>query len=148
MLKEFKNFAMRGNVIDMAVGIIIGSAFGAIIKSLVSDLLMPPLGLLFGDVNFSDLFIILKQGSSPAPYQTLALAQEAGAVTLNYGIFINTLISFLVIAFAMFLLIRSINRLQKEEQAPPAEPTTKDCPYCTTTIPINATRCPHCTSEI
>lgn len=148
MLKEFKNFAMRGNVIDMAIGIIIGSAFGAIIKSLVSDLLMPPLGLLFGDVNFSDLFIILKQGSSPAPYQTLALAQEAGAVTLNYGIFINTLISFLVIAFAMFLLIRSINRLQKEEQAPPAEPTTKDCPYCTTTIPINATRCPHCTSEI
>ncbi|MEA3351304.1 MAG: large-conductance mechanosensitive channel protein MscL [Chloroflexota bacterium] len=148
MLKEFKNFAMRGNVIDMAVGIIIGSAFGAIIKSLVSDLLMPPLGLLFGDVNFSDLFIILKQGSTPTPYQTLALAQEAGAVTLNYGIFINTLISFLVIAFAMFLLIRSINRLQKEEQAPPAEPTTKDCPYCTTTIPINATRCPHCTSEI
>ncbi|MBU0512066.1 MAG: large-conductance mechanosensitive channel protein MscL [Chloroflexi bacterium] len=149
MLKEFKDFAMRGNVIDMAVGIIIGASFGAIIKSLVADILMPPIGLLLGDVDFANLFIVMREGTSPEPYFSLALAQEAGAVTLNYGLFINTIISFLIVAFAMFLLIRSINRLKKEEEAAsPAAPTTKECPYCMTTIPIKAVRCPHCTSEL
>jgi large conductance mechanosensitive channel len=148
MFKEFKNFAMRGNVIDMAVGIIMGSAFGAIIASLVNDIVMPPIGLLLGDVNFSDLFVVLKVGDVAGPYATLAAAQEAGAVTLNYGTFINVIITFLIVAFAMFLLIRSINRLEKKEEAPPAEPTTKECPYCTTEIPIKAVRCPNCTSEL
>ncbi len=149
MLKEFKDFAMRGNVIDMAVGIIIGASFGAIIKSLVADILMPPIGLLLGDVDFANLFIVMREGVSPGPYLSLALAQEAGAVTLNYGLFINTLISFLIVAFLVFLLIRSINRLKKEEEAAaPAAPTTKECPYCMTTIPIKAVRCPHCTSEL
>ncbi len=148
MLKDFKEFAMRGNVIDMAVGIVIGSAFGAIVKSLVDDILMPPIGLLLGDVDFSNLFAVIKAGTTPPPYETLALAQEAGAVTINYGILTNTIITFLIIAFAMFLIIRGINRLQRKEEAPPAEPTTKECPHCATTIPIKATRCPHCTSEL
>ncbi|MBC8496399.1 MAG: large-conductance mechanosensitive channel protein MscL [Chloroflexi bacterium] len=149
MLKEFKDFAMRGNVIDMAVGIVIGSAFGAIVKSLVDDILMPPIGYILGNRDFSDLFLLLKAGSVPGPYESLALAKEAGAVTINYGLFINAIISFLIIAFALFLVIRSISRMKKvEEQAPPAEPATKDCPYCFTTIPIKAIRCPHCTSEL
>jgi large conductance mechanosensitive channel len=148
MFKEFKEFAMRGNVLDMAVGIIIGTAFGAIIKSLVDDILMPPIGFLFGDVDFSNLFVVLKAGSAPGPYDSLSAAQELGAVTLNYGVFINTIISFLLVAFAMFMLIRSVNRLQREEEAPPTEPTSKDCPYCFTSIPIKAVRCPHCTSEL
>ena len=148
MFKEFRNFAMRGNVIDMAVGIIMGSAFGAIIASLVNDIIMPPIGLLLGNVNFADLFVVLKAGDIAGPYATLAAAQEAGAVTLNYGTFINIIITFLIVAFAMFLLIRAINRLQKKEEAPPAEPTTKSCPYCATEIPIKAMRCPHCTSEL
>lgn len=148
MLKDFKEFAMRGNVIDMAVGIVIGSAFGTIVKSLVDDILMPPIGLLLGDVDFSNLFAVIKAGTTPPPYETLALAQEAGAVTINYGILTNTIITFLIIAFAMFLIIRGINRLQRKEEAPPAEPTTKECPHCATTIPIKATRCPHCTSEL
>lgn len=148
MLKEFKEFAMRGNVLDMAIGIIIGSAFGAIVKSLVDDILMPPIGLLLGDADFSNLFIVLQGGDPTGPYSSLALAQEAGAVTMNYGIFINSIISFLVIAFAIFLLIRSINKIQKEEEAPPTEPTSKNCPYCTTEIPIKAVRCPNCTSEL
>ena len=152
MFKEFKEFAMRGNVFDMAIGIIIGSAFGAISKSLVNDILMPPIGLLLGDVDFVELFLVLKAGETAGPYATLAAAQEVGAVTLNYGIFINTVITFLIVAFAAFLLVRSINRLQKEheqeEEAPPAEPTTKECPYCITEIPIKAVRCPNCTSEL
>jgi len=148
MFKEFKEFAMRGNVVDMAVGVVMGAAFGAIVTSLVNDLLMPVLGLILGNADFANLFIVLKQGSVPGPYDTLALAQEAGAVTLNYGLFINAVISFLIIAFAIFLLIRAINRLQKEEEAPPAEPTTKECTYCFTEIPIQATRCPNCTSEL
>lgn len=148
MLKEFKAFAMRGNVIDMAVGIIIGGAFGTIVKSLVSDVIMPPIGMLLGGVDFSDLFILLKEGTSPGPYATLALAQKAGAVVISYGVFINAVISFLIIAFAVFMLVRSINRLQREKEAPPAEPTTKECTYCFSTIPIKATRCPHCTSEV
>ena len=148
MLKEFKEFAMRGNVVDMAVGIIIGAAFGSIVKSLVADVIMPPIGLLLGNVDFSNLFIVLKAGTQAGPYLSLAAAQEAGAVTLNYGVFINTVISFIIIAFAVFMIIRAINRIQREEPAPAAEPTTKECPFCLSTVPIKATRCPHCTSEL
>lgn len=148
MLKEFKAFAMRGNVLDMAIGIIIGAAFGAIIKSLVDDVIMPPIGLLLGNVNFADLFIVLKQGAVAGPYLTMAAAQEAGAVTLNYGIFINTIINFLIVAFAIFLLVRSMNQLKRKEEAPPAEPTTKECPFCHSVIAIKATRCAFCTSEL
>ena len=149
MFKEFKEFAMRGNVIDMAVGIVIGAAFGTIVKSLVSDIIMPPIGLLLGKVDFSNLFAVLKQGEAVAgPYASLVDAQAAGAVTINYGVFIDTVISFIVIAFTIFMVIRSMNKLKKKEEAAPAEPTTKDCPYCLTSIPIKATRCPHCTSEL
>jgi large conductance mechanosensitive channel len=148
MLKDFKEFAMRGNVVDMAVGIIIGGAFGTIVKSLVSDVMMPPIGLLLGGVDFSDLFITLKQGAVAGPYPTLASAQEAGAVVVSYGLFMNAVISFLIVAFAVFLLIRGINRLKREEEAEPAAPTEKACPYCLSTIPIGATRCGHCTSEL
>jgi large conductance mechanosensitive channel len=148
MLKEFKEFAMRGNVVDMAVGIIIGAAFGTIVKSLVDDVLMPPIGLLLGNVDFSNLFIVLKQGSVAGPFATLAEAHKAGAVTLNYGVFANTIISFVIVAFAVFLLIRALNKLKRQEEAPPAEPTTKECPRCLSTIPIMATRCAHCTSEL
>jgi len=148
MLKEFKEFALRGNVIDMAVGIIIGAAFGTIVSSLVSDIIMPPIGLILGGVDFANFFALLKAGSPPGPYTSLADAQAAGAVTINYGVFINSIISFLIVAFVMFLLIRGINRLQREEEAPPDEPTTKECPYCLSTIPIKATRCPHCTSDL
>jgi large conductance mechanosensitive channel len=148
MFKEFKEFAMRGNVVDMAVGVVIGAAFGAIVTSLVNDLLMPVLGLILGNADFTNLFIVLREGSVPAPYETLALAQEAGAVTLNYGLFVNAVISFLIIAFAIFLLIRGINRLQRQEEAPPTEPTTKECTYCFSEIPVQATRCPNCTSEL
>ncbi|MFA5494042.1 MAG: large-conductance mechanosensitive channel protein MscL [Porticoccaceae bacterium] len=149
MLKEFKTFAMRGNVVDMAVGIIIGGAFGTIVSSLVDDVLMPPIGLLLGGVDFSDLFVTLKDGAALAgPYETLAGAKSAGAVTLNYGLFINSLVSFLIVAFAVFLLIKAINRLQRQAPAPEGVPTTKDCTFCFTTIPIQATRCPHCTSTL
>ena len=147
MLKEFKEFAMRGNVVDMAVGIIIGAAFGAIVKSLVADVLMPPIGLLLGDVDFSNLFLVVKEGAAAAPYASLAAAQEAGAVTINYGVFINAVISFLIVAFAVFLLIRGINRLKRKEESP-AEPTRKDCPFCDSSISIKAKRCPSCTSEL
>jgi len=148
MLKEFKEFAMRGNVIDMAVGIIIGGAFGTIVKSLVNDVIMPPIGLLLGGVDFADLFITLKQGVVAGPYLTLASAQEAGAVTISYGLFINAVISFLIVAFAVFLLIRSINRLKREEEAPAAEPTERECPFCLSSVPLKATRCSHCTSAL
>jgi len=148
MLQEFKKFAMRGNVVDMAVGIIIGGAFGTIVKSLVADVIMPPIGLLLGGVDFSDLFLTLKEGATAGPYATLASAQEAGAVTISYGLFLNSVISFLIVAFAVFLLIKSINRLQREEETAPAEPTTRDCPFCLSSIPIKASRCPHCTSEL
>ena len=152
MLQEFKKFAMRGNVVDMAVGIIIGGAFGTIVKSLVADVIMPPIGLLMGGVDFSDLFVTLKAGAEGGSYATLAAAQEAGAVTINYGLFLNSVISFLIVAFAVFLLIRSINRMQemgeKPEEEAPAEPTTKECPFCASEIAIKATRCPQCTSEL
>jgi large conductance mechanosensitive channel len=148
MLKEFKAFAMRGNVLDMAVGIIIGAAFGTIVTSLVNDVIMPPIGLLLGNVDFSNIFAVLKEGKTPGPYASVAAAKAAGAVTMNMGIFINTVINFIIVAFAIFLLIRNINRLKKKEEAPPAVPTTKECPYCIVSIPIKATRCPHCTSEL
>lgn len=147
MFKEFKKFAMQGNVVDMAVGIIIGAAFGTVIKSLVADVLMPPIGLLLGNVDFASLFILLKPGNPAGPYLALAEAQKAGAVTINYGAFINTIISFVIVAFAVFLLIRSLNRMQKPAEAP-AAPDTKECPYCLSTVPVKATRCAHCTSEL
>jgi large conductance mechanosensitive channel len=146
MFKEFKEFAMRGNVVDMAVGIIIGAAFGTIVKSLVADVIMPPIGLLLGNVDFSNLFILLKEGATAGPFASLADAQKAGAVTLNYGMFINTIISFVIVAFAIFLIIRGLNKLKREEEAPPEE--TKECPHCFSTIPIKATRCAFCTSEL
>lgn len=149
MLKEFKEFAMRGNVVDMAVGIIIGGAFGTIVKSLVSDVIMPPIGLLLGGVDFSDLFVTLKEGTTVGPYATLAAAQEAGAVTISYGLFINSVISFLIVAFAVFLLIKGINKLQTAAiKATEEDVTTKECPYCISSIPIKATRCPNCTSTL
>ncbi len=148
MLKEFKKFAMRGNVVDMAVGIIIGGAFGTIVKSLVSDVLMPPIGLLLGGVDFSNLYVVLKEGDTAGPYAALADAQAAGAVTVNYGVFINGVISFLIVAFAVFLLVRSINKLKEEKEKEPAAPTNKDCGFCFSSIPIKATRCPNCTSDI
>ena len=148
MLKEFKAFAMRGNVVDLAVGVIIGGAFGAIVNSLVKDIIMPPIGLLLGNVDFANLFWVIKAGQIPAPYATLADAQAAGAVTMNYGIFINAIVSFAIVAFAVFLLIRGINRLQPKPVEVPAAPTTKPCPRCAMEIPLQANRCPHCTSEI
>jgi len=150
MFKEFREFAMRGNVLDMAVGIIIGAAFGAIVSSLVSDVLMPPLGLVLGNVDFSNLFVVMKDGSSPAPYASLAEAQKVGAVTLNYGLFINKIINFVIVAFAVFMLIKSFNKLYKKQEAaaPAAAPTTKECPHCFTAIPIKAKRCPNCTTQL
>ena len=138
---------MRGNVVDMAVGVIIGAAFGAIVKSLVSDVMMPPIGLILGNVDFSNLFLVLKDGAAAAgPYHSLAEAQKAGAVTVNYGLFVNAVISFVIVAFAVFMVIRNINRLKKEEPAP--APSTRDCPFCFSPVPTKATRCPHCTSTI
>ncbi len=149
MFKEFREFAVRGNVIDMAVGIIIGAAFGGIVQSLVKDILMPPIGLLLGDVDFADLFILLKEGAESAPYATLEAASAAGAVTINYGVFLNALISFMIVAFAVFLLVRYMNRLQRPVEASgPVVPTIKRCEHCATEIPIAAKRCPNCTSQL
>jgi large conductance mechanosensitive channel len=144
MFKEFKEFAMRGNVVDLAIGIIIGGAFGKIVTSFVSDVLMPPIGLLLGKVDFSNLFI----GLSDKTYATLQEAKAAGAATINYGLFFNTILDFLIVAFAVFLLVKQINRLKRQEQPAPAAPTTKDCPFCLSSIPLKATRCPQCTSEL
>lgn len=143
MLKEFKEFAMRGNVLDMAVGIIVGAAFGTIVTSFVNDVLMPPLGLLLGKVDFANLFVTLKGEH----FATLAQAKTAGATTLNYGLFLNTVVNFLIVAFAVFLLVRQVNRLRRAPE-PVAAPTTKECPYCCSAIPLKAARCPQCTSEI
>jgi large conductance mechanosensitive channel len=149
MLKEFKEFAIKGNVVDMAVGIIIGAAFTGVVQSMVKDVLMPPLGLLLGGVDFSDFFVVLKDGAIPPPYTTMAAAQEAGAVTLNYGVFINTLLSFLIVSFAVFILIKYINKLKRPQQTPePVAPSIKKCKYCFSDIPVEATRCPHCTSDL
>ncbi|MDM7999475.1 MAG: large-conductance mechanosensitive channel protein MscL [Dehalococcoidia bacterium] len=150
MLKEFREFIMRGNVMDMAVGIIIGAAFSAIVNSLVKDIIMPPIGLIWNK-DFTNLFWVLKEGPDiGGPYETLADAQAAGAVTMNYGSFINYVITFLIVAFAIFMLIRWVNRLRRATEKPKeaAAPTTKDCPFCLSAVPIKATRCPHCTSEL
>jgi large conductance mechanosensitive channel len=146
MWKEFKAFIMRGNVLDLAVGVIIGGAFGAISKSLVDDVLMPPLGLVTGGVDFSGKYALLKDGTRPGPYASLAAARDAGAVTLNYGQFINSVITFVLVAVAVFALVKAVNRLY----ARPADPTpdTAPCPYCTMTVSRRATRCPHCTSQL
>jgi len=144
MLKEFKEFAMRGNVIDLAIAVILGGAFGKIVTSLVNDIIMPPIGLLLSGINFSDLFISLNGQS----YASLADAQNAGAPTINYGVFINSLIDFVIVAFIIFLVMRQFNRWQRQPEPEPEEPTTKDCPHCFTTIPIKARRCPNCTSEL
>jgi large conductance mechanosensitive channel len=146
MLKESKEFAMRGNVVDMAVGIIIGASFGGIVTSMVNDVIMPPIGLLLGKIEFANLFLVLKEGKVPGPYESLAAAKTAGAVSLNYGVFVNTVISFLIVAFTVFLLIRYINKLKRPVEVKP--PATKECPYCFSKIAIQATRCPNCTSEL
>ncbi|MBN2339741.1 MAG: large conductance mechanosensitive channel protein MscL [Acidobacteria bacterium] len=143
MFKEFKEFAMKGNVLDMAVGIIIGAAFGKIITSFVSDVLMPPIGMLMGGMDFSNLFLTLSGGE----FASLAAAKEAGAATLNYGLFLNTVIDFLIVAFAIFLLVKQVNRMKRKEEAAPA-PDTKECPFCASAIAIKATRCPNCTSQL
>ena len=148
MFKEFKEFAIKGNVIDMAVGIIIGVAFGTIVNSLVQDVIMPPIGLLLGNIDFTNFFAVLKEGKVAEPYASVAAAKAAGAVTINYGVFINTIISFITIAFAVFLLVRNINKMRRQEEAPPPVPTTKDCAYCFSKIPVKAIRCPNCTSEL
>ena len=146
MFKEFKEFIMRGNVLDLAVAFIMGGAFGTIVKSLVDDVLMPPIGLALGDVDFSNLFLLLKEGAKAAPpYATLAEAKAAGAVTLNYGLFVNSIISFLIVALAVFFLVRMANRLIPKQAAPL---TTKDCPFCRMAIPLGAVRCPECTSDL
>jgi large conductance mechanosensitive channel len=144
MWKEFKAFLQRGNVIDLAVAVVLGGAFGAIVTSFVNDILMPPIGLLLGRVDFANLFVDLTRGG----YESLAAAQEAGAATLNYGLFLNTIINFLIVAFAVFLFVKALQRTKKKEEPAPAEPTTKECPYCFTQIPIPATRCPNCTSQL
>lgn len=147
MLKDFRAFVMRGNVLDLAVGFIMGAAFGTIVTSLVNDVIMPPIGLALGKVDFSNLYLLLAPGTKAAPpYSSLADAKAAGAVTLNYGVFVNSLVSFLIVAFAVFLLVRAASRLQRPDPAAP--PTTKACPACAMTIPIQATRCPHCTSGV
>jgi large conductance mechanosensitive channel len=148
MFQEFKEFAVKGSVIDLAIGIIIGSAFGNLVKSLVDDVIMPPIGLLLNGVDFSNIFLILKEGASPKPYPSLSMAQETGAVTLNIGIFINTLISFLIVTFVVFILVKAVNRIRAEGEEEPKPPTTKKCPYCFSEVPIEAVRCPNCTSEI
>ena len=148
MLEEYKTFAIRGNVIDMAVGIIIGAAFGTVVQSLVKDVLTPPLGLLTGGTDFANLFVVLQEGTPDAPYATLQAAQSAGAVTINVGTFINAVISFLIVTFAVFLLVRYINRLRAPDEGPPPPKTIKKCPHCVSDVPVQATRCPHCTSEL
>lgn len=150
MLKDFKEFMMRGNVVDMAVGIVIGASFGGIVKSLVDDVLMPPIGLLLGRVDFSNLYLTLREGAVPGPYAALAEAKKAGAVTLNLGLFANTVINFVIVGLAIFLVVRSVNRLRDMNKAkePEAAPTMRDCPFCASSISVKAVRCPHCTSSL
>ena len=149
MIKEFREFVMRGNVLDMAIGIIMGVAFGLIVNSLVQDVIMPPIGLLLGRIDFTNIFTVLKEGGKAAgPYATLAAAKAAGAVTVNWGVFVNTINNFVLEAFAVFIIVKGVNRARREKAPAPAEPTTKECPYCISAIPIKATRCPHCTSDV
>ena len=145
MFKEFREFAVRGNVMDMAVGLILGAAFGTIVKSFVDDILMPPLGLLTGGMDFADQYVLLRAGDPPGPYPSLEQAKAAGAVTVNYGLLLNNVVSFVLVAFAVYLVVRAVNRMRREE--PPA-PDAKSCPFCKTDIPLAAVRCPHCTSEL
>ncbi|MDQ2890691.1 MAG: large conductance mechanosensitive channel protein MscL [Gemmatimonadota bacterium] len=146
MWNDFKNFIMRGNVLDLAVAVVIGAAFGVVVKSLVDDIIMPPIGLALGHVDFANLYVLLKDGVKAAPpYASLADARAAGAVTMNYGMFINNVVTFLIVALAIFLVVRSANKVHKK---PVAAVTTKPCPYCATDIPLAASRCPHCTSEL
>lgn len=148
MLKDFRTFILRGNVIDLAIGVIIGVAFGAVVKSLVDDVIMPPIGLATGGIDFSNKFVVLKDGAAAAgPYASVAAAKAAGATTLNYGVFVNNVVSFLIVGFCAFLLVRAVNRLVHSKDAPPP-PKTKTCPYCSTDIPVTATRCPNCTSQL
>ncbi|MCR4438226.1 MAG: large conductance mechanosensitive channel protein MscL [candidate division KSB1 bacterium] len=144
MLQEFKKFIMRGNVVAMAEGIVVGAAFGTIVKSFVEDILMPPIGLLLGKVDFTNLYVVLCKGTSTNPYASLAAANQAGAATFNYGVFITTLINFLIIGFALFLVVKGVNALRAKEEAPPLAPTTKECPECLSVIPLKAMRCAHC----
>jgi large conductance mechanosensitive channel len=144
MLREFKEFALQGNVLEIGVGLIIGAAFGKVVSSLVNDVLMPPIGLVVGNVDFSNLFLSL----SGQTYASLAEAKTAGAPTLNYGLFLNNVLDFMIVALAIFLLIRQFNRLKRQRPAPTAAPTTKECPRCLSTIPLRASRCPHCTSDL
>lgn len=148
MLKDFKEFAMRGNVVDLAIGVIIGGAFGKIVSSLVNDMIMPLVGILVGNVDFTNLFIILDRSVDSSAYKSLAAAQEAGIATFNYGMFINTIIEFLIIAFSIFIVIRQLSKLKKKEEVVAEEITTKECPYCITEIDLKATRCPNCTSDL
>ncbi len=148
MLEEYKKFAIRGNVVDMAVGIIIGAAFGTVVQSLVKDVLTPPIGLLTGNTDFTNLFLVLREGTPEAPYATLQAAQEAGAVTINVGLFVNAVISFLIVSGAVFVLVRYINQLRAPDEGPAPPKTIKKCPYCVSDVPVQATRCPHCTSEL
>ncbi|MHB8880962.1 MAG: large-conductance mechanosensitive channel protein MscL [Thermodesulfovibrionales bacterium] len=148
MFKEFKEFAVKGNVMDMAVGIIIGAAFGTIVTSFVADIIMPPIGLLMGNVDFSNLFILLKEGKTAGPYASVATAKAAGAVTMNIGLFINTLISFIIVALSVFMVVKSMNKLNREKEAPAAAPVTKECPFCLSVIALKAVKCPHCTADI
>ena len=145
MWKEFKEFALRGNVLDMAVGIIIGAAFATVAKSLVDDVIMPPIGLALGDVQFQDMFLTLQAGDSPGPFPTLAAAREAGAVVIGYGAFVNNMVTFFLVAFAVFMIVKMFNRLRRGEEA---KPTTRECPLCLSVIPLKASRCAHCTSEV
>jgi large conductance mechanosensitive channel len=144
MWKEFKEFALKGNAVDLAIGVIIGAAFGGIVKSLVDDIMMPPIGKALGGVDFSNLFLVLGDGT----YPSLKAAKEAGAATINYGVFINVLINFLIVAFVLFMVVKAMNRMKREAPAPAPAPTEKECPQCTTSIPIKAKRCPHCTSSL
>jgi large conductance mechanosensitive channel len=145
MFKEFREFAVRGSVVDLAVGLILGASFGTVVKSVVDDLLMPPLGLVTGGMDFADQFVLLRAGNPPGPYLSLEQAKTAGAVTMNYGAFLNNVVGFVLVAFAVFVLVRAVNRLRREEPPPP---NSKSCPFCATDIPAAAVRCPHCTSEL
>lgn len=150
MLDEFKQFAIKGNALDLAVGVILGTSFTTIVNSLVKDVIMPPIGLLLGSVDFANLFATLKEGNPPGPYSSLAAAQTAGAVTINYGVFLNAVVSFVLVALVLFFVVKGANQLKREvtPAKPAGKPTTKLCPYCQTDIPIKATRCPHCTSQL
>jgi len=155
MFAEFRKFIMRGNVMDLAVGFVLGAAFTTIVKSLVDDVIMPLVGLLLGKTDFSNLFLVLKEGGQVGPYATLKLAKDAGAVTVNYGVFLNAIVAFIIVGFAMFMIVRSINRMEakfeaqfSKEKPKPGDPTEKKCPFCLSTVPFQATRCPACTSQI